>query len=117
MLLSSSWAISITALVFSFSTRANFSSFEYLCFFVSTIFLIYSCLVHKSKNRKAIYYHKIEKFQLCFIIFLIQKITVPCISYSIRNYNPMTWEIQKKEVRNKFRKNIKRIILLLSTLI
>ena len=32
MLLSSSWAIFIRALVFSFSTRVNFSSFEYLCF-------------------------------------------------------------------------------------
>ena len=32
MLLSSSWAIFIRALVFSFSTRVNFSSFEYLRF-------------------------------------------------------------------------------------
>ena len=32
MLLSSSWAIFIRALVFSSSPRANFSSFEYLCF-------------------------------------------------------------------------------------
>ena len=32
MLLSSSWAIFIRALVFSFSTWVNFSSFEYLCF-------------------------------------------------------------------------------------
>ena len=32
MLLSSSWTIFIRALVFSSSPRANFSSFEYLCF-------------------------------------------------------------------------------------
>ena len=38
MLLSSSWAIFIRALVFSSSPRANFSSFEYLCFSFLLIF-------------------------------------------------------------------------------
>ena len=48
MLLSSSWAIFIGALVFSSSPRVNFSSFECIVFFVST--------------------QEIHKFQLCFII-------------------------------------------------
>ena len=38
MLLSSSWTIIIRALVFSSSPRANFSSFEYLCFSFLLIF-------------------------------------------------------------------------------
>ena len=38
MLLSSSWAIFIRALVFPSLTRANFSSFEYLCFLLLLIF-------------------------------------------------------------------------------
>ena len=80
MLLSSSWAISIRALVFSFSKRAKFSSFEYFLFFVSTNFLIHSYLVHKSKNRKKYIIRKIEKSQLR--------------SYSIRDYNAMTLEIR-----------------------
>ena len=38
--------------------------------FVSTYFSIHSYLVHKSKNRKNNYiFIKIEKFQLCFIIY------------------------------------------------
>ena len=38
MLLSSSWAIFIRALVFSFSPRANFSSFKYFCFSFLLVF-------------------------------------------------------------------------------
>ena len=59
MLLSSSWAIFVRALVFSFSPSANFSSLKYLCF----SFL----LVFEFKNNDIII--KIEKFQLCFIIY------------------------------------------------
>ena len=55
MLLSSSWAIFIRALVISSSPRVNFSWFEWvLVFSVSTNFSIHFYLVHKSKNRKTI---------------------------------------------------------------
>ena len=53
MLLSSSWAIFIRALVFSSSPRANFSSFEYLCFLFLLIFrfiLIYNTRVQTENN-------------------------------------------------------------------
>ena len=98
MLLSSSWAIFIRALVFSFSKRAKFSSFEYFLFFVSTNFLIHSYLVHKSKNRKKNNYifKKIEKFQLCFA-------SHSHFSYQIRNCNAMNLEF------NLWWKNLKKI--------
>ena len=57
MLLSSSWAIFIRALVFSSSPRAIFSSLE-------TSF--HSYLVYKSKNRKTIYYHKDSEVSIMF---------------------------------------------------
>ena len=59
MLVSSSWAIFIRALVFSSPPRDNIS-FEYL-FFVSTNFSI-----HSQKNNYIII--KIVKFRLCFAI-------------------------------------------------
>ena len=69
MLLSSSWAIFIRVLVFVFNKGQLFFVWV-LMIFVSTYFSIHSYLVHKSKNRKNNYiFIKIEKFQLCFIIY------------------------------------------------
>ena len=52
MLLSSSWAIFIRALVFSSSPRANFSSFEYLYFsFMLSIMLYYLFWYNKTQSR------------------------------------------------------------------
>ena len=53
-LLSSSWAIFIRTLVFSFSPRVNLSSLKYLCFSFLSNFLIHSYWVQKSLNRKII---------------------------------------------------------------
>ena len=58
MFLSFSWAILIRAFVFSSSPSANVFFVWVLVFFVSTSFLIYSYLVHKSENRKKLYCHK-----------------------------------------------------------
>ena len=67
MLLSSSWAIFIRVLMFSFSLSVNFFFVEILVLFLSTSFSIHSHLVQKSLNRKNDYIIiKIEKFQLCF---------------------------------------------------
>ena len=57
MLLSSSWAIFIRALVFSSSPKANFSLFEYLCFSFLLIFRL-----KKRKTEKQLYYHKDWEF-------------------------------------------------------
>ena len=52
MLLSSSWAIFIRALVFSSSPRANFSSSEYLHFsFMLSIMLYYLFWYNKTQSR------------------------------------------------------------------
>ena len=96
MLLSSFWAIFIRALVFSSSPRANFSSFQYLCFSFLLIFrfiLIYYTGVKTEKNYIII---KIEKFQLCFDTIKNSHVL------SIRNYNAVTSEIQT-------RRNIERV--------
>ena len=69
MFLTFSWAILIRALVFSSSPSANVFFVWVLVFFVSTSFSIYSYLVHKSENRKKLYCHKIEKFQLRIFIW------------------------------------------------
>ena len=67
MLLSSSWAIFIRVLMFSFSLSVNFFFVEILVLFLSTSFSIHSHLVQKSLNRKNDYIIiRIEKFQLCF---------------------------------------------------
>ena len=102
ILLSFSWLIFIRALVFSFSRRANFSSFE-SC--VSTNFSIHSYLVHsrvKAENNYII--TKIEKFQLCFIICFATTNHSHIFSYSIINCNAMTSETQTKD-------NLRRKIL------
>ena len=89
MLLSSSWTIIIRALVFSSSPRANFSSFEYLCFL---FLLIFRFILIRVKTEKQLYCHKD-----CALLFvLIQQNTVTFFSYSIRNYNAMTSEIRPK---------------------
>ena len=67
MLLSSSWAIFIRALVFSFSTRPKFSLFEHLCFLFLLIFQFIFIQDTRVKTEKQLYYTKIENFQLCFI--------------------------------------------------
>ena len=58
MLLSFSWAMFIRALVFSFSARANFSSFEYLCFSFLLIFRFILIQHTRVKTEKQLYYHK-----------------------------------------------------------
>ena len=90
MLLSSSWAIFIRVLVFLSSPRANFSSFEYLCFLFLLIFWFF--LIYYTRVRK-----KIEKFQLRFIICFDLTNHGKFFCYSIRNYNAMTSKIQIKD--------------------
>ena len=58
MLLSSSWAIFIRALMFSSSPRANFSSFEYLYFSFPLIFRFILIYYTSVKTEKKLYYHK-----------------------------------------------------------
>ena len=79
MLQSFSWAIFVRALVFSFSTSANFSSLEYL-FFVSTNFSIHSYLVRKKSRKRIILSYRLRSFNYALLV-LIQQITVTFISY------------------------------------
>ena len=101
ILLSSSWQYLLERL-WLFSPRANFSSFEYLFFLVSTIFSIHTYLVHKSKNKKQLYYRKDWEVSIVLLFVLIQQNTVMFFSYSIRNYNARTLEIWTKD--NMWRK-------------
>ena len=97
MLLSSSSAIFIRALVFSSSPRTNFSSFEYLHFSFLLIFR-FIFLVHMLKSRKTIILsYRLRIFNYALLFVLIQQITVTFFSYSMRNYNAMTLEIQTKD--------------------
>ena len=58
MLLPSSWAVFIRALVFSISTRDNLSSFEYFCFSFLLIFRFILIQYTRVKTEKQLYYHK-----------------------------------------------------------
>ena len=58
MLLSSSWAISISAHVFFFSATTNFSSFDNLCFSFLLIFCFILIYYARVKTEKQSYYHK-----------------------------------------------------------
>ena len=58
MLLSFSWAIFITALVFSSSPRANYPSFGYLCFLFLLIFRFALTYYTRVKTEKQLHYHK-----------------------------------------------------------
>ena len=58
MLLSSSWAIFITAHVFSSSPRANLVLFEYLCFSFLLIFRFILIYYTRVGTEKQLYYHK-----------------------------------------------------------
>ena len=58
MLLQSSWAIFIRALVFSPSPRANLFSFEHLCFSFPLIFQFILIQYTRVKIGKQLYYHK-----------------------------------------------------------
>ena len=67
-------------------------------FFVSTNFTIHSYITHKSKNRKTIILSQIlRSFNYALLFILIQQNTFTFFSYSIRNYNAMTSEIQRKD--------------------
>ena len=90
MLLSSSWAIFIGALVFSYSPRANFSSFESLCFSFLLIFSIHSYLVYKSKNRKTIILSKDWEVSIMFYHLFWYNKTQPC-SFLIQLETTMEW--------------------------
>ena len=69
MLLSSSRAIFIRALVFSFSPTANFSSLKYLYFSFLLVFqFLFSFSTKEFKQKNNYIVIKIERFQLCFII-------------------------------------------------
>ena len=95
MLLPSSCAIFIRALVFSFSPRANFFFVEALVHFVSNSFSIHSHLVQKSLNKKTIILsQRLWSFNYALLFVLIQQITVTFFSYLIRNYNAMTLNMQ-----------------------
>ena len=67
-------------------------------FFVSTNFTIHSYIAHKSKNRKTIILSQIlRSFNYALLFILIQQNTFTFFSYSIRYYNAMTSEIQRKD--------------------
>ena len=67
MLLLSSWAIFIKALVFSSSPRANFFSFEYLCFLFLLIFRF--LYYHKDWEVSIMLYYLFDTAKQCHVLF------------------------------------------------
>ena len=96
MLLSSSWQYLLERL-WPFSPRANFSSFEYLLFLVSTIFSIHTYLVHKSKNKKQLYYRKDWEVSIMFYYLFWYNKTQSC-SFLIQLETTMQglWKFEQK---------------------
>ena len=80
MLLSSSWAIFIRALVFSSSPRANFSSFEYLCFLFLLIFRFILIYYSRVRTEKQSYYHKYWEVSIILYYVLVRQNTVTFFS-------------------------------------
>ena len=87
-------------IVFSSPPRANFSSFEYLCFSFLLVFRIILIQYIRVKTEKQSNYLKIEKTQ-----------SRPLVIQLETNYNPMSSEIRTKDNlrRNVLGGNIKRI--------
>ena len=90
--LSFSWVIFIRA-------RANFSSFEYLCFSFPLIFYSFLFITQewKQKNHVIVICCIKTNHKSPLLFVLIQQITVTLFSYSIRSYNAMNSEIQTKD--------------------
>ena len=108
MLLSSSWAIFIGAVMFSFSPRANFSSLKYLSFSFLLVFQFILIEYERVLTEKQLYYHKDWEVPIMLYYVLIQQNTVTCFSDSIRNHNAMTSEIRAKD--NLWRKLLGEIL-------
>ena len=95
MLLSSSWAIFIGAVMFSFSPRANFSSLKYLSFSFLLVFQFILIEYERVLTEKQLYYHKDWEVPI-MLYYLFWYTKSQSRSFLIQLETTMQWSEQKK---------------------